>query len=71
MDDQLFKEFCQEGESMPLGDLLTSYAHVFHEAFFNMGEDGPYVGEKKLRDWLNWCIFYGRPRDEYPFAAKD
>ncbi|PJM75032.1 hypothetical protein [Bifidobacterium simiarum] len=70
-DDTLFKEFCEEGESMSLGDLLEEYANVFHAAFFIMGEDGPYVSDKELRDWLNWCVFYGKPRDEYPLTNQD
>ncbi|NMM99735.1 hypothetical protein G1C96_0313 [Bifidobacterium sp. DSM 109958] len=70
-NDTLFKEFCEEGKSMSLGDLLSDYAHTFHAAFFVMGEDGPYVTDKELRDWLNWCVFYGKPRNEYPLANKD
>lgn len=71
MDDQLFREFCEESRDMSLGDLLDDYASTFHAAFFIMGEDGPYVGKKELRRWLNWCLFYGRPREEYPLANTD
>ena len=70
MDDPLFQEFRAEGADMSLGDRLTDYANLFHGAFFHVAEQGPFATERELKHWLDWCLFYGRPRDEYPLAEE-
>ena len=52
-------------------DTLGAYSATFHAPFFLI--DGPSVSASKeeLYRWLNWRVFYGRPRDEYPDAEKD
>ncbi len=50
---------------------MGAYVKMFKEPFFLI--DGPSinVSDEELYRWLNWCIFYGKPRDEYPEANKD
>lgn len=65
-----FEEFCNDDSQITIGGLLTWYANRFKTSFFKVGEQGPFVTEKELERWLNWCLYYGRPRDEYPLANK-
>lgn len=64
--DKGFEAFCNDGSDMSVGDLLTWYSNRFQEAFFD--EEGPEsrVSDEELTRWLNWCLYYGKPRDEYP-----
>ena len=54
-----------------INDAMGAYIAMFHESFFIL--DGPSisVSKEELYRWLDWCVFYGRPRDEYPDAEKD
>ncbi len=54
-----------------LDESMGAYVKMFKEPFFLI--DGPSinVSDEELYRWLNWCIFYGKPRDEYPEANKD
>ena len=54
-----------------IDDWFGAYSATFHESFFIL--DGPSisVSDEEVYRWLNWCVFYGRPRDEYPDAEKD
>ncbi|KAA8831459.1 hypothetical protein EMO89_01620 [Bifidobacterium tissieri] len=52
-------------------EALVAYAHMFGRPFFNIEEQGPYVSDDELKRWVDWCLYYGKPRDEYPLANKD
>ena len=54
-----------------IDDCFGAYSATFHESFFIL--DGPSISisDEEVYRWLNWCVFYGRPRDEYPDAKKD
>ena len=68
--DKDFEDFCNDGSELSIGDLLTWYANRFKTAFFHVGET-LLITDKELERWLNWCLYYGKPRDEYPFANQD
>ena len=53
-----------------INDAMGAYSAMFHESCFLI--DGPSisVSNEELYRWLNWCVFYGRPRDEYPLAER-
>ena len=53
-----------------INDAMGAYIAMFHESFFLI--DGPSisVSNEELYRWLNWCVFYGRPRHEYPLAER-
>ncbi|TPF96862.1 hypothetical protein EP30_05460 [Bifidobacterium sp. UTCIF-39] len=58
-------------ESATVEDLLDCYSDLFEQPFFNIEAQGPFVTDNELRRWVAWCLFYGRPRDEYPLANQD
>ena len=58
-------------DSASMGDLLEAYAHMFHRPFFNIEAQGPFVTDDELNRWVSWCLFYGKPRNEYPLAGKE
>lgn len=68
-----FEQWMQEQDSESLKDeidsSMRSYHTLFGEAFFCIGKPMPtYENDEALNRWVNWCIFYGRPKDEYPGA---
>lgn len=58
-------------DSATTGDLLDCYSDLFERPFFNIEAQGPFVSDKELRRWVSWCLFYGKPRDEYPLTNQD
>ena len=52
-------------------DTLGAYSATFHAPFFLIDGPSVSVSKEELYRWLNWRVFYGRPRDEYPDAEKD
>lgn len=58
-------------KSASIEDSLVAYAHMFHQPFFDIEEQGPFVTDDELHRWVSWCLFYGKPRDEYPLANQD
>ncbi|KAA8819408.1 hypothetical protein CSQ85_05150 [Bifidobacterium rousetti] len=70
MVDPLFKKFCENDEGISVGELLDTYASAFNAPFFSVEEQGPFIADDELRQWLGWCLFYGKPRDEYVRPAR-
>lgn len=78
MDDTPFKDiwhgdfdsFCAD-KSLTTSQLLDAYADMFHRAFFRRGVSESKMSDEQLERWLNWCLYYGRPREDYPLAGKD
>ncbi|MBT1181179.1 hypothetical protein JS531_04165 [Bifidobacterium sp. CP2] len=58
-------------DTAPVETSLDSYADMFGKPFFQIGAQGPYVNDDELKRWVDWCLFYGKSRDEYPLANRD
>lgn len=68
--DQWLEESLQcEPMRQALGSSMTSYALMFHEPFFNIEDASINVTDSELFRWVNWCIFYGKPKNQYPHLS--
>ena len=52
-------------------DDLGTYSVMFHEPFFDIEGPCTTASEEEIYRWLQWCIFYGKPKEEYPDKPKD
>lgn len=63
------EEAKSSGESMD--DSFSCYCRMFHKPFYDIENANVNISEEELRRWINWCIFYGKPREKYPPAMQD
>lgn len=70
MKDADFEAFCKGANDISDGDLLTAYAVSQGVGFFDIEDNSINVTPEELRRWLLWCVYYGRPKDEYPLATN-
>jgi hypothetical protein len=67
-----FEEYREDASDMTTDDLLDDYAfsHISKDPFYII--DGPAIKttDAELREWLLWCLFYKKPKDEYPLAKQ-
>ncbi|WP_026644989.1 hypothetical protein [Bifidobacterium sp. AGR2158] len=63
-----FEAFCRESKDISVGDLSTAYFRSQGVGFFNIEDDSINVTGKELQRWMLWCVYYGRPKEEYPLA---
>ena len=71
MADADFEDFCRGAEDIPIGDLSTAYFVSQGVGFFDIEDTSINVTNKELRRWLLWCVYYGKPKDEYPLATNN
>jgi hypothetical protein len=65
-----FDEFHEDALDMSDDDLLIRYNADNDEPFFCIEETYPVISDAELREWLLWCMFYDKPKDEYPLAKQ-
>ncbi len=77
-----FEQFLEEGRHEgPMQRKLNSLAQCFHAMFHRpsyflnehdqiINEYDPIIPDEDLYRWLGWCIYYGRPKEEYPDAQR-
>lgn len=57
---------------MSLAEALTVYCGVFHDSFLNIEDTSISIcDDEELYRRVSWCIFYGRPKKEYPLANRN
>jgi hypothetical protein len=65
-----FDEFREDASDMTNFDLAQNYRKRNGEAFFLIEETYPVISDAELREWLLWCMYYGKPKEEYPLAKQ-
>lgn len=70
--DGSFEQYVAEGKSdpTPLTTLEQAYVMAFGGPLFVIGHQYPDFTEDQLRECLDWCLYYGRPKEDYPKAAE-
>lgn len=71
-----FEQFLAEDHTSETGEqdarnAMLDYAIMFHEPFINLCEPPVTASMEELYHWASWCIFYGRPKNEYPFLNQN
>jgi len=64
-----FEAFLHDDDAT-MGELLTSYARNFHEPFIDLAHP-MYVTDEEARRCIEWCLFYGKPKKDYPPLNRD
>lgn len=70
MTDADFEDFCKEFKDVPTVALLKSYALARWNGFFDIEDTSINVTDDELRRWVLWCVYYGKPKEEYPLATN-
>jgi hypothetical protein len=67
-----FEEYREDASDMTTDDLLDQYtfSHIDEAPFFLIEETYPAISDAELREWLLWCMFYDKSKDEYPLAKQ-
>lgn len=73
-----FEQFLADGRDETtlqnaIGNASIMYHGVFHEPFLNIlniEDTSVDVSDEELYQWVCWCIFYGKLKEEYPLMNQ-
>lgn len=70
-----FEQFLADGRDETtlqnaIGNASIMYHGIFHEPFLNIEYTSVDVSDEELYQWVCWCIFYGKSKEEYPLMNQ-